>query len=193
MFCKTSSENKTQSSLTRLYSHMLAARIKIFFTNPNLILKTFYLCLFFFSLLLTSCGTIDLYEKLVSIPKNKWRSTYKPSFTFEIKDTTTPYQLYVLIRHNEKYNYNNIWLNLYTKSPDNTVSKVPYELPLASNEKGWLGTGMDDLYEHRIALTPLNRQFYFNKAGNYTFSLEHIMREDPLENVMNIGLRIEKK
>ena len=60
-------------------------------------------------------------------------------------------------------------------------------------EKGWLGTGMDDLYEHRIALTPINQQFYFKKAGTYTFSLEHVMREEPLEHVMNVGLRIEKK
>ncbi len=52
---------------------------------------------------------------------------------------------------------------------------------------------MDDLYEHRIALTQTNQNFYFKRAGNYIFTLEHIMREDPLESVMNIGLRIEKK
>jgi gliding motility-associated lipoprotein GldH len=172
---------------------MLSALIKIFFTSSGPVFKTFYLCLFTYTLLLASCQRVDLYEKVVTIPKNQWRSSYKPSFTFSIKDTTTAYQLYLIIRHNEKYNYNNIWLNLYTKSPEGTISKAPYELPLATNEKGWLGTGMDDLYEHRIALTPLNRQFYFQKGGNYTFSLEHIMREDPLENIMNVGLRIEKK
>ncbi len=179
--------------LTYLDCNMFAERIKIFFSTSNLIFKAFFLCLSACTLLLASCGTIDLYEKVINIPKNKWRSTFKPTFTFSIKDTTTNYQLYLIIRHNEKYNYNNIWLNLYTKSPDGNVSKAPYEFPLATNEKGWLGTGMDDLYEHRIPLTPLNRQFYFKKSGNYTFSLEHIMREDPLENVMNVGLRIEKK
>jgi gliding motility-associated lipoprotein GldH len=172
---------------------MFPALIKIFFTSSGPVFKTFYLCLFSYILLLASCQRVDLYEKVVTIPKNKWASSYKPSFTFSINDTTTAYQLYLIIRHNEKYNYNNIWLNLYTKSPEGTISKAPYELPLATNEKGWLGTGMDDLYEHRIALTPLNRQFYFQRAGNYTFSLEHIMREDPLENIMNVGLRIEKK
>jgi gliding motility-associated lipoprotein GldH len=141
----------------------------------------------------SSCVRIDLFEKVASIPNHEWKSAFRPSFTFEIKDTTVPYQIYVILRHNEKYNYNNIWVNLHTKSPDGTVSKAQYELPLATNQKGWLGTGMDDLYEHRIALTPINQQFYFKKAGSYTFSLEHIMREEPLENVMNVGLRIEKK
>jgi gliding motility-associated lipoprotein GldH len=142
---------------------------------------------------LSSCTPIDLYEKVVAIPQHEWKSSFKPAFTFEIKDTTSPYQVYVILRHNNQYNYNNIWINLHTKSPDGTVSKAQYELPLATNEKGWLGTGMDDLYEHRIALTPINQQFYFKKAGTYTFSLEHIMREEPLEHVLNAGLRIEKK
>jgi hypothetical protein len=30
------------------------------------------------------------------------------------------------------------------------------------------------------------------KKGDYTFTLEQIMREDPLKNVLNAGLRIEK-
>ncbi len=144
-------------------------------------------------LLLASCDTIDLYEKVESIPGHKWNSSFKPTFSFTITDTATPYQLFVILRHNDKYNYNNIWVTLHTKSPDGTIAKAQYELPLATNEKGWLGSGMDDLYEHRIALTPTNQNFYFKKAGDYTFSLEHIMREDPLESVMNVGLRIEKK
>jgi len=102
--------------------------------------------------------------------------------------------MYIILRHNDQYNYNNIWVNLYTLSPDSkTPLKAQYELPLANNNKGWLGTGMDDIYEHRIALTPLNGKFYFKKAGTYTFTIEQIMREDPLQNVMNVGLRIEKK
>ncbi len=145
-------------------------------------------------LLLLNCSTIDLYERVVSIPKHKWQSNFKPSFRFTIKDTTVPYQVFLILRHNEKYNYNNLWVNLYTAVPESkTATKTQYELPLATNEKGWLATAMDDIYEHRIALTPVNQKLYFRKAGEYVFTIEHIMREDPLENVMNVGLRIEKK
>ena len=145
-------------------------------------------------LLISSCTHIDLYERVVSVSKQDWESSFKPSFTFDIKDTTVPYQLFLILRHNNKYNYNNIWINLYRKKPDGQVSKVPYELQLATNERGWLAEGMDDIYEHRIPLTPpVNDTFYFNKTGTYTFTIEQIMREDPLKNVMNVGLRIEKK
>jgi gliding motility-associated lipoprotein GldH len=155
--------------------------------------QSFFILLFSFFIFI-SCTPIDLYERVATIPKQAWQSSFKPSFTFTISDTTAPYQLFLILRHNNKYNYNNLWVNLYRKSPDGKVSKVPYELPLATNERGWLATGMDDLYEHRIPLTPpANDTFYFNKPGAYTFTIEQIMREDPLENILNVGLRIEKK
>lgn len=169
------------------------SRAPLLFLHKRIGLKQLIFAALTSCLLLTACNTIDLYEKVENIPGHSWKSTYKPSFTFNIKDTTSAYQLYVLVRHNNLYNYNNLWVNLHTKSPDGTVSKAQYELPLATAEKGWLGTGMDDLYEHRIALTPVNQNFFFRKGGEYTFTLEQIMREDPLEHVFNIGLRIEKK
>lgn len=142
----------------------------------------------------SSCTRIDLYEKVVAVPQQHWSSSFKPVFTFTITDTVSPYQLFLLVRHTEKYNYNNLWVAITTKVPGTDSSyKAQYEVPLASNEKGWLATGMDDLYDHRIALTPPNQKFYFKKPGTYTFTIEQVMREDPLDQVMNIGLRIEKK
>jgi gliding motility-associated lipoprotein GldH len=139
---------------------------------------------------LYSCNTIDLYEKVVSIPNFEWQSTFKPQFKFSIKDTTSAYQIFIIVRHNDKYNWNNLWINLYTKGPIDSIQKIQYELPLANKDK-WLGTEMDDIYEHRIVLTP--QGIYFRRAGEYIYSIEQIMREDPLLNVLNVGLRIEKK
>ena len=140
-----------------------------------------------------SCNTIDLFERAESVPKQEWRSSYKPSFSFVIKDTVSTYLVYIILRHTDKYNYNNLWVNLNTVDPDQKQTKVQYELPLANNNSGWLATAMDDIYEHRISLTPQNQGLSFKKPGTYTFTLEHIMREDPLEHVLDVGMRIEKK
>ncbi|MGV3658240.1 MAG: gliding motility lipoprotein GldH [Chitinophagaceae bacterium] len=159
-----------------------------------LLAKKPLLIIAFCMLQLAACTKINLYEKVVAVPGQAWQSSYKPSFTFEISDTTAPYQLFFILRHNNRYGYNNIWLNVHRQSPDGKTSTVPYELQLATNEKGWLAEGMDDLYAHRIPLTPpANDTFYFNRAGKYTFTIEQTMREDPLQHVMNVGLRIEKK
>ncbi|MGZ3952535.1 MAG: gliding motility lipoprotein GldH family protein, partial [Flavisolibacter sp.] len=59
---------------------------------------------------LSSCERIDLYERVVSIPKQEWQSSFKPQFKFDIRDTIAQYQAYILLRHNEKYEFNNIWV-----------------------------------------------------------------------------------
>lgn len=140
------------------------------------------------ALCLSTCTTVDLYEKTVSLKDHEWKSDYKPEFNFTITDTTALYEAFFVVRHTEKYNYNNIWINLYSQPPGDTLHKAQFELQLATNEKGWLATGMDDIYEHRIRLTqrtPL-------KSGTYKLILENIMREDPLKEVLNVGIRIEK-
>ncbi len=141
-------------------------------------------------LLLSSCQTIDLYERVVNIPQQQWKSSFKPEFNFTIKDTQSQYAIYVILRHNEKYEFNNIWISLTYQLKGEPAVTGQYELPLANNE-GWLGTAMDDLYEHRIRITPPGGIGL--KAGEYTFTIAQIMRKDPLENVLNVGLRIEKK
>ena len=144
-------------------------------------------CFFLFS-----CNHINLYEKVVPVPKHQWQSNFKPEFTFNIKDTAVPYQLYFIVRHNNQYKYNNVWVNLYAKGPADTVHKFVLELPLA-NKEGWLGSGMDDVFEHRVGFVLDPQKFSFAKAGDYSFTLEQIMRDDPLPNIMDVGLRLEKK
>jgi len=136
-----------------------------------------------------SCGTIDVFEKNVSIPDHEWSNSFKPEISFEISDTTALYNIYVVLRHTDAYRYNNIWLNVYFQMPDTTV-KQRLDLRLATDEKGWLGSGMDDIYEHRILITRTPQQF--RNSGIYRFRLEQIMREEPLQHVMNVGIRVEK-
>ena len=137
-----------------------------------------------------SCNSIDIYEKSVPIPGHAWQNSFRPSFDFTIKDTTVLYQTYLVLRHNEKYNYSNIYINLYTKGPgQDSVIKMQRDLSLASNENWNTNTAMDDIYEHRIKL--LDPQTF--KAGNYQFTVEQIMRENPLQNVLDVGIRVEKQ
>jgi gliding motility-associated lipoprotein GldH len=158
------------------------------------IVKRLFLFLVLCALCLASCQTIDLYEKTATIPGHKWKSNFKPSFQFTIKDTSSPYQLFITVRHRDRYNYNNLYVNLSTLQPGQDSTQTErYDLKLGSDETGWMGTGMDDIYEHRIPLTPAGSSFYFKKPGEYTFTIEQVMREDPLEDVMNVGIRIEKK
>ncbi len=142
-----------------------------------------------FALLLSGCGTLDVFEKMTAFPEHQWKNNSKPSFAFLIEDTTASYHIFVILRHEDAYHYNNIWLNITTLAPGDTAKTQLVNIILADNTKGWLGTGMDDVFDHRARIT---RSPVKLKKGNYTFTIQHQMREEPLQFVLNAGIRVEK-
>lgn len=152
--------------------------------KPALLLAT--VCL-----LLNACRKLDIYEKNVSIPGYKWQYDFKPGFDFEITDTASQYRIFIVLRHTDAYRYNNIWLNVGIKAAlDSTATTQRLELQLGNDEKGWEGTGMDDIWEVRKPATKAPVQF--KKPGTYHFTVAQVMRENPLANVMSVGVRVER-
>ena len=141
-------------------------------------------CLFFIG-----CDTVSVYEKIATFPAFKWNSANKPSFNFTIQDTTSLYNIFILVRHEDAYHYNNLWLNVTTKAPGSAPVSQQLELLLANNGKGWLGSGLDDIFTHRIRITQAPIKL---KKGDYQFTIQQTMRENPLESVLDAGIRIEK-
>ncbi len=141
-------------------------------------------------LAVTACVKTGLYEKISFMPEQHWEYAYQPEFKFEIKDTSASYKLYFLFRHDNGYAYNNLWVSIDSKLPgDSSIRTERFEFRLASG-KEWLGSGMDDIYDHRILL--YRNPVKFSKQGIYSIRIRQDMRTDPLEHVYNAGLRLEK-
>lgn len=137
-----------------------------------------------------SCAHLDVYEKTVALPGQTWYYNNKLSFTFTITDTSGAYNIFIVLRHTDAYQYNNIWLNLTSGGPGNFSQSQNLDITLATDADGWEGNGMDDIFEVRKAIT--RGPIPFKKAGSYTFQISQIMRENPLKYILNVGLRIEK-
>lgn len=160
----------------------------MYYNMKNISLSILLISLSFF---VKSCQTIDVFEKTVEIPDFKWSSTFQPTIQFEIKDTSSYYHIYSVIRHMDAYKFKNLWLNIQYQIPgEDSVRNTKVELILGDDEKGWLGSGMDDIFEQRILIDP--KPVKFAQAGTYQFTITQIMREDPLEYIMNAGIRVEK-
>jgi gliding motility-associated lipoprotein GldH len=134
-----------------------------------------------------ACSQIDLYEKNTPIPKLNWYANFNATGTFNITDTTSLYNVFVVLRHTDTYQYNNIWLNVGLQAPGDSMKTQKINLSLGSDAQGWEGAGMNDIWEVRkpIARLPL-------KKGNYSFNIGQTMRDNPLEHIMSVGLRLEK-
>lgn len=155
------------------------------FKKQKTILIIFSLCI-----CISACRELSVYEKSTAIPKHQWKSEFSSKGQFNITDTASLYNIYIVLRHTDKYKYNNIWLNLNIYMPSDSIHIERLNLELGNDQSGWDGIGMDDIWEVR---KKINRTPYkFKTAGNCSFELKQIMRDDPLLYIMSAGLRIEK-
>ena len=149
---------------------------------------------YFFFFLFTSCLSCNIitgvFEKSVQLPAQEWPSGLKAEIPFDLTDTAALYNIYIVLRHTDAYHFNNMFVRMSVWEPGATNPKTgDYDLSLATNEKGWNGTAMDDIYDSRILIQPDTR---FRRPGRYRVRLEQLMREDPLKFVLSVGLRVEK-
>lgn len=150
------------------------------------------------SIALSGCIESPFYQKQSAIPQNAWDHKYSPSFEFEVSDTTYLYNLYFLIRHTNAYPYSNLWMNIYTKQPGDTAfakQRVNVELAATSgpNNGQWLGRGMGEIWEQKKRLTHEGDTAILHRKGKYVIRFEHDMRVNPLPEILQVGLRIEKE
>jgi len=158
--------------------------VKINSYKPSLVILIVVSCW------LASCEPVNVYEKNKDIPGHSWEYGLQPSFAFTIKDTASLYNLYIVLRHTDNYRYNNIWLNVGSQSPGDSMRYQRFDLQLGTDAHGWEGAGIDDIWELRKSIT--KGPFKFNKTGDYKFKIAQIMRENPLPEILSVGVRVEK-
>ena len=143
-------------------------------------------CIFFASCNINS--SLNIFEKNISFSNQIWNTDNRAVFNFQVTDTTSFYNIFILLRHTDSYQFNNIWINVTAIASGDTAKTQQLNLRLGDNKK-WFGSAMDDIIQQRILITQNPVKF---KKGNYTFILQHIMREDDLNGILNAGIRIEK-
>lgn len=143
--------------------------------------------------LLCGCLPSPVYQKEYTIPQNEWRYDFQPSFKFEVTDTTSLYNIYFIVRHTEAYPFSNIWLMIHTKAPgDSVFREARIEVPLAEPSGQWLGRGMGELWEQRMPISQEGDSVILRKKGTWEIKLQQNMRVNPLPEVLQVGLRVEK-
>lgn len=164
---------------------------KQYFYFCNMISNKAYTSYFFLLLvaccLFISCTQINVFEKSTTIPGYKWKSSFEVKGSFSVTDISTPYKTYIVLRHTDAYKYNNIWLNIGIQPPGDTMRYQKADVLLGTDAGGWIGTGMNDIWELRQLV-----MLRFSKPGTYNYSITQIMRDDPLPAIMSAGLRVEK-
>jgi gliding motility-associated lipoprotein GldH len=117
----------------------------------------------------SGCTSVDLFEKNLNIPDIKWKSDFVATGQFAIVDTTAFYKVYIVMRHTDAYQYNNIWLNVGLQAVGDSAIMQKINLQLGTDALGWEGAGMNDIWEVRKLITRIPL-----KKTSYNFSISPI-------------------
>lgn len=143
----------------------------------------FILILFFFA----ACSEQPLYEKVVSFDGKKWKQDVMPVFKVKIDNVDVNYNFTINLRTTTDYKYSNLWIFLKTETPDGMVERKPFQIMIANPDGSWIGNKTGTVVE-----TPLTfRQRKLPLKGQYTFTIEQGITQSDVDEVLDIGFRVE--
>ncbi|WP_439183907.1 gliding motility lipoprotein GldH [Carboxylicivirga taeanensis] len=137
----------------------------------------------------TACDRTAVFDQYVTIPEGGWNVDSMAVFKVDIASTEQAYNVFVNIRNRSNYPNSNLWLFVEVASPSGQIMHNRLDCILADDAGRWLGSGWGDLYHVQV---PYQLGVKFAETGPYTFRVVQGMREDDLQGIHNIGLRIEK-
>jgi gliding motility-associated lipoprotein GldH len=162
-------------------------------TDLKLNMKTKKIFLYILSVLLiigiVSCDRKRVFEAYHPIGENGWNKDSVVVFKVQLTDTTRNHNLYVNIRNKGTYPYSNLYLFLSINSPDGKNLTDTVEFSLAEPSGRWKGSGIGDLHDNQILY---KSSVFFPHKGKYIFRIKQGMRDNVLQGIRDIGIRIEK-
>jgi gliding motility-associated lipoprotein GldH len=127
-------------------------------------------------------------DKNAPIEDHNWSYANRIKNAVKINDVSVPYNLYINLRVTGDYKYSNIFVLIRRNGPK-LKGITRYEVKLANPDGEWLGQGSGNLYSYQV---PILTDFKFPEKGTYEFEIEQNMRDNPLHEISDVGLRVEK-
>lgn len=151
---------------------------------------------FAFISLLSSCNQNLVFSEYKTVDNNKWHKDISVNFNVEVKDTLSNNAIYINLRNDKDYDFNNIFLIVGVDYPNKTKVIDTLEYKMTDDKGYYLGTGFTDIKENKLEF---KENIIFPTKGTYKFSIQHAMRKigkengvDYLEGVTDVGIEIEK-
>jgi gliding motility-associated lipoprotein GldH len=150
--------------------------------------------LLFIVALLFSCDKKRAFDDYKSVGA-AWHKDSVVTFDLPELDSTKRYDLFINLRDNNNYQFNNLFLIVSLEKPNGYTKVDTLEYQMTSPDGTLLGDGFSDIKESKL--------FYKENVkfrGKYKVNIKQAVRETGkvpgvqyLEGITEVGLRIEKK
>jgi gliding motility-associated lipoprotein GldH len=128
-------------------------------------------------------------DKNTEIENHNWTYGNLIKYDVTIDNEKIPYNVYFNLRVTADYKYSDIFILVHETGPGKKPDTSRYEFKLANTDGEWLGDGSGNLYSYQMMFL---QNYTFPAKGVYHFSIEQDMRDNPLHEVSDVGLRVEK-
>lgn len=137
------------------------------------------------SVLWLGCQRGVVYSEFQQLPAQGWEADSALQFVPNLTDTLGSYQVQIILRHTDRYAYQNLWLFVDVQKDSILLRRDTIESYLANERGEWYGSGMSKmtlplLYMENIALP----------AGEYRITVQQGMREEQLRGITDVGLKV---
>lgn len=152
------------------------------------------LLLFLVAVFLFSCDKKRVFDEYKSVG-SAWHKDSIVTFDLPVLDSTKRYNLFLNLRDNNNYKYNNIFLIVSLETANGFTKVDTLEYQMAEPDGTLLGDGFTDIKESKLYYKE-NVRF----RGKYKVHIKQAVREngkvpgvDYLDGITEVGFRIEKK
>ena len=138
-------------------------------------------------LLFVQCNSPHFYQDQQNIGES-WNKDQAIKFEFDIKDSTSNYNLFLLSRNTNDYPYSNLYLFTKLVNPKGEEFTDTLQYYLAFQDGEWIGKGknLKEIYLMYRENLPIK------DTGKYQLSIWHGMRDTNLSGINDLSLIVDK-
>lgn len=146
------------------------------------------------TLLFVSCDKKRVFDEYKSVGK-AWNKDSIVSFELPKIDTTKYYNLFLNIRDNDNYPFNNLFVIVSMEHPGGMTKVDTLEYQMANADGTLLGDGFTDVkesklyYKERVKFKPGTYKVHIRQAARQTGKVTGVQK---LDGITEVGFRIEK-
>lgn len=140
----------------------------------------------------SACDNNETYHQFQDIKESSWSKGDSLVFLVDTMSFVpgVEYNIDIETTNNSRFGYQNLWLFVRNNvSSDAIFQQDSIQLKLADEYGKWLGAGFGSFFQVSV---PYKRKVKFSKKHPYTFVFVHGMRDEPLEGIEKVGLRISR-
>jgi gliding motility-associated lipoprotein GldH len=145
-------------------------------------------------LLATSCDKKRVFDEYKSVG-NSWHKDSIVTFDLPKLDSKKTYNLYVNVRDNDDYPFNNLFLIVSLEQPNKKIKVDTLEYQMTNPDGTLLGEGFTDIKENKLFYKSKES---FTQKGVYKIHIKHAVRQtgkiegiSTLDGITDVGFRIE--